>query len=273
MLAASVVESFLWLHLGTEIGAFPGTASRDIYQSYLRPFFRSLLSTDAKAREEMEMDRLYVAHSEISDAMRPMLGRFAFVLLEKAMRQEEIFSSEQAKFSRPERLKAVFQTFLILYSQLTSRRSVELFTYQVNFADAPTWRQNWNKPCTAKEVERADIEHSSISSSICAGYLNLWNYAVKLMMTEQNLRGNAELAADLFRLTDRLKEMGRWRINLKHLSSSERFDDVRVRIMEKLDEDAKDDLSRICVKEIRTSMDNAFSFWFSAAPTPVPQYA
>ena len=70
-----------------------------------------------------------------------------------------------------------------------------------------------------------------------------------------------------------LKEMGRWRINLKHLSSSERFDDVRVRIMEKLDEDAKDDLSRICVKEIRTSMDNAFSFWFSAAPTPVPQYA
>jgi hypothetical protein len=273
MLSASIVESFLWLHLGTEIGAFPQPASRDIYEAYLTPFFQSLLSTDIKAMSEMKTGPVYVAHSNQSKAVVLRLGRFATVLVEKAMRREEIFSRELAGFSRPDRLRPVFQTFLILHSHLISRPSVESFTYQVSFADEQTWRHSWKAGCDSEEVMRADTTGGSISSLVCAGYLNLWNYAVKVTTTDQNLKGDPELASDLFRLTDRLKEMGRWRINLKNADTSSRFDDVRVRIMENVESEEKNDISRICSREIRESMNSAFQVWFSAALIPVPVLA
>jgi predicted transcriptional regulator len=119
----------------------------------------------------------------------------------------------------------------------------------------------------------ADVDGMSVSSSVCAGYLKLWNYAVKATMVAQNLEGDHELSSDLFRLTDRLKEMEQWRINRKSQNLSQRFDDVRIRIMEKLDDESRDSISKVCVKEIRKSMDTAFNFWFSAAATPVLQPA
>jgi CRP-like cAMP-binding protein len=67
----------------------------------------------------------------------------------------------------------------------------------------------------------------------------------------QNLSGDPELSFDLFRLVDRLKQMERWRINLASRKTSQRFDHVRTRMMERLDTEAKDDISEICVKEIR----------------------
>lgn len=272
MLGVSIVESFLWLHLGTEIGAFPRPASHDIYATYLSPFFQSLVSRDAKARDEMKAYPTYVAHSDRSKGLlQKVASRFASILVEKAMRQEEIFSSEQAGFSQPGRLRPVFQTFLILHSRLVSNRSVETFTYQINFADDDEWRRNWREDCRPEEVMLADVDFRSTSSSICAGYLNLWNYAVKATMVAENFEGDQAVASDLFRLTDRLKEMEQWRINRKSKKASERFDDVRVRIMERLDEESTDSISEVCVREIRNSMDSAFSLWFSAAPMPVPQ--
>lgn len=39
---ASMFESFLWLHLGTEVGVFPAERSQEIAASFYADFFRSL---------------------------------------------------------------------------------------------------------------------------------------------------------------------------------------------------------------------------------------
>jgi len=58
---ASVFESFLWLHLGTEIGVFPPEASRAIASAYYGDFFQSLNRPSDEILEKVEFaSKLYV---------------------------------------------------------------------------------------------------------------------------------------------------------------------------------------------------------------------
>lgn len=267
MFAASIMESFLWLHLGTEIGAFPQPASRDIYRIYLSPFFSSLSSLAT------EDSPLYVTHSHESGSLLYMFGRFADVLLEKAMRHEEVFSSELAGFSRPDRLVHNFQTFLILHSRLVTRPPVESFTYYVTFADHSTWHQAWNTDCDPGKVELANVGGGTGASSIVAGYLNLWGHAAKVMAIEKDLAQDAALSSDFLRLKDRLAEMRRWRINLRSGATSKRFADIRNRIFDNLTMhalEAEGNASGIYAERIFASIDEVFSFWHSDAPETKP---
>ena|SRR5713101_1167956 len=60
---AEIIESFLWLHLGVEIGSFSEEFSRAVYETYLAPFFKSLLSRNRRVLDQMRFDDIYVAHS------------------------------------------------------------------------------------------------------------------------------------------------------------------------------------------------------------------
>ena len=42
LIALSLIESFLWMHLGAEIGAFPREESEEVYSLYYHPFFEWL---------------------------------------------------------------------------------------------------------------------------------------------------------------------------------------------------------------------------------------
>ena len=138
LMRREVVEHVLWLHLGTEIGAFPYRQSRKIYTAYLGPFFQSLVSRDLDERAAMAAGRVYVAHSEESRALVLGLPRYANILVEKAMRSEDIFESERLEFRNAQSLSGLFQTLLLLHSRFAVSETVRQFTYDIRAASKIT---------------------------------------------------------------------------------------------------------------------------------------
>lgn len=107
-LRSRLTESLLWLHLGAEIGSFPQQASNEVYEACFRPFVESLSS------QETGQMRIYVAHSRESGSLILSFPRYVRILIERAMRGEEIVSIERCEFSSPQNMRASFQVLLIM---------------------------------------------------------------------------------------------------------------------------------------------------------------
>lgn len=240
---AELIEAFLWLHLGVELGAFPEEASRDVFSVYLVPFFESLLSPDGSLREEMRSGKIYVAHSTESEALTLPLPYYAKILVEKAMRGEEVhdlFLTQRAGFENPESLSGVFQTLLILYSRFAAKKAVRQFTYEISFAGQNDWERDWRPECEADEVREADRSgEGSASALTLAGYFSFWDHAAKFEEAFETVEERESVSrSDLFRLRTRTMEIQSWRINLSGRNTSGRFDQVQKRVIKAIKEDA-----------------------------------
>jgi hypothetical protein len=102
MVSFSMIEAFLWLHLGVEVGAFPTQASDDVYKAYYLPFFQSLSR----------------AHSFQSSAIYLALPEFARALIGKAMRQEMPFKMNYVASAERKGWLAHFKPFDSLFESV-----------------------------------------------------------------------------------------------------------------------------------------------------------
>lgn len=275
---SAVIELFLWLHVGTELGAFSLGQSRQVYATHLHPFFESLISSDSDERQNMRNNHIYVAHSAESLSLVRQFPRFVDVLIEKGMRGEDVFLSELAGFQTPpNRLIPAFQTLLLLSSDLALDRTVREFTRQVSFAGNDEWRRNWEPNCDWKELLAAQYEGRSDASTTArtlTGFLKLWGYAAKMKEFFANLEGHASVSRtpDTFLLRDRVRAMQRWRINLGSRETSQRFEQIRERVYQGMESDARN-VSTQVVQMIQESMGTAFEFWFDVRPALSPVFA
>lgn len=233
---AEIIEAFLWLHLGVEIGSFPEGASREVYKTYIVPFFRSLMTKDPVLLEEMKRGERYVAHSPESEALVFALPRYATILSEMAMRGDEVFTKEQAGFEKPDGLQGLFQTLSLLYSSFVASPAVRQFTYEVNFERENAWDKDWSTIFTADEVREADISGSASPIALTfAGYLNFWGHGVRCREAVQDFEGSEEASfSDVWKLRDRVSEIQSWRINLRSRHVANRFELIQKKIAAEL---------------------------------------
>jgi hypothetical protein len=272
MLRSQLAESFLWLHLGVELGSFPEEASEELFRTYFVPWFNSLLSREEGKRQSMRDRSLYVAHSPESEALILTFPRFASILIEQAMRGENIFLTERNNFRNPNLLSSVFQSLLILTSNFSANPAIEHFILMVNFVDLQTWERQWTADVGAEE-ELISKEHvvRGLSSPLCVGFVELWRYATRLRELFDDLAGRVEIArSDRFNLRQRAREIQSWNLNLRSAETASRFDQVRRKVMQEIEKELlpyRNDGSAVSIQE---SIDDAFQFWFSAAPALEP---
>jgi hypothetical protein len=259
---SEVVEAFLWLHLGVEVGAFAEEQSGEIYKQYGLPFFESLLLQEFGEREERPPE--YVAHSEESIALLGTLPRYAAILAEKAMRREEIFGEELLEFDNHDSVHGLFQTLLLFYTSFAANPAVRQFTYELNFADDDAWDRDWETGCSAEDVRKADLSGSgSPIAQTFAGYLAFWGYGAKLREAFENAGEGEEVSAsDLFRLRTRTWEIQSWRMNLRSGRAVYRLEKIRQKVEEEIGKEAEQPgIDPECAGLIRRSMDEALELW------------
>jgi hypothetical protein len=269
---AEIVEIFLWLHLGVETGSFPALPSKDVYDSYLRPFFDSLLPQDDRLREEMRSGPRYVPHSPESNALILGLPRYAKILVEMAMRGDDVFAEERSKFANPGSLQGMFQTLLVLYSAFLQSRSARRFTYEVNFANQNEWEKDWQADCSADNVREAEsLTSSSAVALTLAGYLTLWGYGANFNEAFHNLEGSREISrSDIFNLRERITQIQSWRIDLRGRQSSDRFEKIKQKIATEVETEIKTlKIDGRCLVSFNESIDSAFELWGVRSPVLV----
>jgi hypothetical protein len=263
---ASLFESFLWLHLGTEIGVFPLQLSAEIASSYYQPFFQSLNARRDNALDEVEFaSKLYVYDTPESKDLKAAFPGFT-ILIERAMRGEDGLKVQRSEFNSPDSLKPLFKNFLRLASMIRMDPRVRHFTVVSQFATEVEWQNEWRGgDCAPEEVEdfaaQVDLKDRS-AASIFAGFLRLWSYSHQLtamveMYEHEEIRGE-----DRFKLVDRIKEILRWRINLRSAETANRFEAVRSALKTNLDRQAMQEGNlKGAVDFIKKSFDSAFAIW------------
>ena len=266
---AELVEAFLWLHLGMEIGSFPEQPSRDVYKTYLSPFFKSLLQPNRETSEAMRDGPEYVPHSAESRELLSAAPRYSRVLVEMAMREEEggaedIFVREQAGLKDSVAMQGLFQTLLLLHSSFDASPAVRQFTYEMSFVEQDVWRQDWEADSHPEEVREADISGSASPIALTlAGYLTFWGHGGRCAEALASFDGNeAASSSQIFRLKQRLREIYSWRITLQSRFAAKRFEAVQQRFAQYLaQETTTQGIDPRCAVTIQESMESAFELW------------
>lgn len=272
LIRGEIIEAFLWLHMGREVGAFPEGASRALYTLYFLPFFESLLSNDLELREAMRKGILDVAHSDESRMIKVELPRYAGILMEDAMRGKDIFETEPLKLGQPTAVSGFCQVLLLLHSSVATSPAVRQFTYAITFAREPEWYQDWKTVITPNEVIEA--EFTGIGSPIAlalGGYLAFWGYAARCQEAFENIEGREGVRSDdLFRLRTRLQEILRWRINLRRAYAANRYELIYSKVSKAIEEESNQPgVNSAAAKVIQSSIESAFTF----LDVPLPVYA
>jgi hypothetical protein len=267
---ANVFESFLWLHLGTEIGVFPAEPSREVFSTYYADFFKSLNREQDRLLDVVAFrSRLYVYDTPESTELKSAFPDFT-KLIEQSMRGNDVFNVQRNEFRDPDSLRPIFNNFLRMASVFASDPLILRFVLICQFSDARAWDNEWHGgDCVSEEValagETGEYEGSS-SAIICAGFLRLWSYSHQLREMSNMYEKESIESVDRFKLIDRIKNNLRWRINLRSREVANRFESVRREIKKRLHGEAAESGNlRTSVDFIVNSMDTAFEVWLRHA--------
>ena len=265
MVRSFVGEKFLWLHLGTEVGAFPRTVSLAVYKAYLEPFFRSLADPSAVGE--------YAAHSRESKAMRKSFPPFAQQLFDSALRivfdaklnlEATVFLAQQCVFKKPANLIGLFQTHLLLRDHVWRNHAVRWFIRALNFSTDEFWKSLWKQDCTPEQVTQyyADPDPEPSKAVMYAGYLGIYRYGAQVMQLNESVQDDSVLdSTDVSKLLSRIREMQSWTVNLSSGQVSTRFEAVRQGLSEALRRQSEtDDLAEATVAEIENSINEALEY-------------
>lgn len=269
---ASVFESYLWLHLGSEVAIFPLEPAQSVFASYYSRFFESLNAQEdrlLKESEDLFRSRLYVTDTVESRELKATFPDFT-ILIELAMKGENGFRFQRNEFQEPGSLRPMCRNFLRVGLSVASDPLVRSFTNLSQFTDANQWESRWRGgDCNPEQVMTARTlgGKSPDPAVICAGFLKLWGYSYQLrqmseMYEHENIRSD-----DRFRLIDRIKTILRWRINLRSTELAARFESVKAMLKRNLDEQVANERVenaeglRNSVEVITKSFDESFDFW------------
>jgi hypothetical protein len=253
-----IADALVWMHLGVEIGVFPMDAAIECFNVYFGPFFESLRPEEPK--DVIDTPGSYVSHSNESWRLLNAFPRFSQVLIEKAMRGESgLFLDEQSLFSYPDRLIPVFQSLSILRDQLR-RNAVRAFVRALNFFSSAEWATLWDRDCSPDDVARAEaIDHQDPDKAcVICGYLILYRYGLHTKYLLETFSPRLD-STDMFKVTNRLREMSKWIINLSSRVSSDRLALVQTEVVERLERQATGNDARL-VSAVQRSMEESLGF-------------
>src|SRR5690348_420855 len=98
---SSMFESFIWLHLGTELGVFDLSAAKELVHIYFKELFDSLVST--KPTTVAETEHLFRGEVRIYDTPESSDLKATFpdfvIQIEDAMRNKDLFAASINKFT------------------------------------------------------------------------------------------------------------------------------------------------------------------------------
>jgi hypothetical protein len=266
MVRCFVAEKFLWLHLGTEIGTFPKSASLAVYDSYLAPFFRGLV--------DPERVNEYAPHSRESQAMRKAFTPFAQDLFDRALHvlfdnkasvERDIFLARPVLFEMPQRLIGLFQTHLLLRDHVWRSPAVRWFIRALNFSTEEFWNFIWKQDCSPEQITEADAEEVPEPSKalMYAGYLGMYRYGAQVKQLNESVQDDEILGSfDVLKLLARIREIQGWTINLNSDEVSRRFEAVRQGLSDALQAQSKTEknVDARMVVEIENSINEALEF-------------
>jgi hypothetical protein len=226
MVALLVIEGFLWLHLGVELGAFPREASEDVYSFYYPTFFRWLKS--------------YSENRQVGRDQRPFLQSapylglpvFAQALVSKGIDEGQPLYDLPSGVGEMPGLIGPLQSLLILYSRLCRDNAVRRFVYGIGFQGRDDWRMQWNEQCSAEDLFNAvQSADASPTAMVLAGYIRLCEYAKNTNEVLINIEGLGILdSARLFQFKDRIRNIHAWRLDLSSGETAARFEQVREKV-------------------------------------------
>jgi hypothetical protein len=262
MMALLIIESFLWLHLGVELGAFPREASEDVYLFYYAPFFQWLKSYSG--------NRPRSRHQPPFLESAPYLGlpAFARALVGKGVGEGDPLYDQPSGVGEKPILVAPFQSLLILYSRLCRDTAVRRLLYGIRFQNSDDWGKQWSEQCTAEDLFNAvESAEGSPNAMILSGYMRLSEYARNTNEVLKNIEDLGILdRTRLFEFKDRIRNIQAWRLDLSSGDTSKRLEQVRERIGKMIDEvlvplGLKDD-----VKRVQELLSNSLDLFFIREP-------
>ncbi len=262
MIALLVIESFLWLHLGVELGAFPREESEDVCSYYYVPFFRWLKSYDG-TRQHGRVQLPFLQSS-------PYLGlpEFARVLVRMGTGEGQPLYEQPSGVGEKPLLIAPFQSLLILYSRLCRDTAVRQFLYGIGFQNSDDWGKHWGEQCTAEELFNAvESAEASPTAMVLAGYMRFCEYARNTNEVLDNIEDLGILDRPrLFEFKDRIRNMQAWRLNLSSGDAAKRFEQVRERVNKMIDEVLTSQGLKDDVKRVQKFHENSLNLLFEKEP-------
>jgi hypothetical protein len=262
MMAVLVIEGFLWLHLGVELGAFPREASEDVYLFYYPPFFRWLKSY----RETTQIGR--DQRSFLQSAPYLGLPVFARVLVSKGIDEGQPLYDQPSGVGEIAGLIGPLQSLLILYSRLCRDTAVRRFLYGIGFQGPDDWRMQWNEQCTAEDLFNAvESTDASPTAMVLAGYIKLCEYARNTNEVMINIEGLGILdSARSFQFRDRIRNIHAWRLDLSSGHTAERFEQIREKVRRMVDQELTSLGLDGDVKRVQELLESSLERFFQLEP-------
>jgi hypothetical protein len=262
MMALLVIESFLWLHFGVELGAFPRKASEDVYLFYYAPFFRWLKSYNG-ARQHGRGQPPFLESS-------PYLGlpEFARVLVRKGTGEGQPLYDQPSGVGERPRLIVPFQSLLILYSRLCRDTAVRRFLYGIGFQSPDDWGKQWSELCTAEDLFNAvESAEAPPAAMVLAGYMKFCEYVRNTNEVLDNIESLGILDRPrLFEFKDRIRNIQAWRLDLSSGDTAKRFEQVRERVNKMIDEELTSLGLEVDVKRVQELLENSLNLLFALEP-------
>jgi hypothetical protein len=265
MLQSFLAEKFLWLHLGTEIGAFPPPDAAAVFDSYLAPFFRQ----NPPGGEGFFL----------SQGVRLSFTPFAHYLFERALFfsnlplkavgdeeiKKEIFGAQQVIFEEPKTLTGLFQTHLLLRGHVWRNPAVRWFIRALNFSTQEFWNSIWDQDCSPEQVIDAysETDPKPKKALMYAGFLGMFRYGAQVRQLGESIPDDRILAHyDVLKLLSRIREIQGWTINLRSGEVSQRFESVRQGLSQALQSQSyvDENVTEEIVVEIEKSVNDALEF-------------
>ena len=260
MRALLVIESFLWLNLGVELGAFPPEASEDVYSYYYPPFF-GWLKSYSETRQSGSKPPPFLESA-------PYLGlpTFARNLVSIGLHGGRPLHDQPSGVGEKPGLVDPFQSLLILYSQLCRNSAARRFLYGTGFQGPDDWEIQWNEQCTAADLFNAvETSDASPAAMVLAGYVKLCEYARNVQEVLNNIEGLAILdSARLFQFSDRIRNIHAWRLNLSSGITVKRFEQVQGKIKKMVEQVLRDEKFDDDTKSVQGLLENSLDLFFQS---------
>jgi hypothetical protein len=266
MMALLIIESFLWLHLGVELGAFPRNASEDVFSFYYATTFRWLKSYDDRRPRSQRQPPF------LDSAAYLGLPEFARALVRMSLDGGNPLYERPSGVGERPALVAPFQSLLILYSRLCRDTAARRFLFGIGFQNADDWRTQWSQPCTTEDLFKTFLSaEGSPAAMILLGYTRLSEYARNVNEVLKNIEDLGILdSARLFQFKDRIRNIHAWRLNLSSGDTAQRFDQVREQVDRLMDEALTPLAPEDDVKRVHELLAKSLELLFDSQPVLEP---
>jgi hypothetical protein len=219
---ASLFETFLWLHLGVEVGYFTRAFAQQLLAAVYEPeLFTSLrvttetFASDLSEYKVTDIEQRYNKRFNELANLFPSLGP----LLTRCVGQQEVFNFFLIEVEDADSIRPVFQALYAITTAMCAEWTIQTFIAAINFCSDREWATLMQKTIGVHELFTVSVPDEVASRrdsrSIILGFIHLLSYMDKFRNFNDDLRSavsSGELQQrDVQGLCNRIRMMQGWR--------------------------------------------------------------